>query len=221
MLSPTWSCAQSPSARRPSAAASSIRRKEEDRFLLLRFCLCFVLISLFQLSFIYSQIVEYQNQWKRRQPDAPKPTYGWTKSQQLTDWAFFFAGSSVGYFAFILYGTTRECANTRRRLVQNIRKWWAEKKAVKQKKEETQNILDHGLRKYQLQQYDDHQHTREASPAYDMNPLKRPENVYLEETWTPLYHPGQYPGSGGRPHREQHKERLPLRIVTIQGGNDK
>lgn len=43
-----------------------------------------------------------------RAPTAKYPTLGWTKTQQLSDWAYYMAGSSTGLLIVLVFGTTRE-----------------------------------------------------------------------------------------------------------------
>lgn len=208
----------------PASGAHAIaqnRRKEEDRYLLLRFCVCFIIVSLFQLSFIFSQVVNSRAAYARMQPDAEKPIYGWTKSQQLTDWAFFIAGSSIGYFISLLFGTTQECRRVHRQQIQRFRTW-REKRRTRRQEEA---LLDVEVMKFEqpavfavpaAQRFG-------AQRSITLEALKRPEKVRggyrgeeLGETWSPLYHPGGY-GSRGRGY--ENGGRAPQRNTTVRSQN--
>lgn len=57
----------------------------------------------------------------RKQPDAPPPILGWTRNEQLADWAYYIASGSTGYLMLIVFGTTRESRAQTRLLWANLR----------------------------------------------------------------------------------------------------
>lgn len=57
----------------------------------------------------------------RKQPDAPRPTLGWTSNEQLADWAYYIASGSTGYLMLIVFGTTRESRAQARQLWASLR----------------------------------------------------------------------------------------------------
>ncbi|KAL7270889.1 hypothetical protein RUND412_006389 [Rhizina undulata] len=92
-----------------------------DRYILIRFIAGFIVIGGLQASFLLSQYVYAKAVWKRKQPDAAEPLLGWTSNEQVSDWAFFLAGSATGYLILIVFGTTRESRMQVRRLWANFR----------------------------------------------------------------------------------------------------
>lgn len=62
-----------------------------------------------QTSFMSSNATYANGVLGRKSPDAPEPLLGWTRNEQLADWAFYLASGSTGYLMLIVFGTTREC----------------------------------------------------------------------------------------------------------------
>ncbi|KAI5776602.1 hypothetical protein EDC01DRAFT_681620 [Geopyxis carbonaria] len=100
-------------------------RSKEDRYIIIRFIFGFITIACMQSTLLLSQWVYAKSVRARTSLDAPKPTPGWTKDAQLSDWSFFFAGSSNGYLILLVFGTTLESRVQMRRIWARFRtgKW--------------------------------------------------------------------------------------------------
>ncbi|KAF8460270.1 hypothetical protein BDZ91DRAFT_739459 [Kalaharituber pfeilii] len=94
----------------------TLKSCKEDKWIMLRFIIGFLVIGALQTSFLYSQYEYAMAVMELRKPDAPAPVLGWTKTQQLSDWAYYLAGSSTGILMILIFGTTQESRMQARKL---------------------------------------------------------------------------------------------------------
>ncbi|KAI5791672.1 hypothetical protein DFH27DRAFT_527439 [Peziza echinospora] len=92
------------------------KSNKEDRWLMLRFLISFLVLVALQTSFLYSQYDYAKIVIDLRKSDAAFPSIGWTKMEQLKDWAFYMAGSSTGILIALVFATTPESRSQARKL---------------------------------------------------------------------------------------------------------
>lgn len=97
------------------------KSSKEDKWIILRFIVGFLIIGALQTSFLYSQYEYTRHVISIRDPSAELRQGGWTKERQLGDWAYYMASSSTGILVILIFGTTPDSRTQSRRL---LRRWF-------------------------------------------------------------------------------------------------